>query len=156
MEVFNLTIERVKQYTPEIAAGIGLLQPTLNKDRSERPIPEDELRRKIESPTTEQIIAIGNGRIIGAATLSLINAESEQPTGWLDDFVVHPDAQGKGVSDKIADEWEAWFGERNVKSLFFTSNWQRTAAHKFYLRRGAQIVSPSSVGSAIFLYPIPA
>lgn len=150
----NVQIERAGEFTPELAAGIGLLQPFLSNNRDDSPISEDKLRSIIESPTMEQIVAVESSRIVGAASIKLVNTENDEPTGWLDDFVTHPDTRGKGVADMVADEWENWFRERNVNALYFTSNWQRVAAHKFYLRRGAKIISPPDTKSAVFLYPI--
>mgnify|MGYP001205311056 CR=1 FL=1 len=134
----ELSVERLKVYTPEDAAGIGKLMPILSDEFSGDPIPEEHLRGIINSPSHDQLVARAQGRIVGAATLSLIFGAGAQRKAWLEDFVSDPESGIKGVGQSLWDEMLVWCSERDT-GLHFTSRASREAAHKFYLKNGAEI-----------------
>lgn len=151
-----VTIERAEVYSHELAARLGDLLVNLSQKYDGGPVPEARLRSIIEAPSAEQILAISAGQVVGAATVSLRPSIAHEPRGWLEDFVVHPGWRGRefGTADKIADRWELWLAARGVKTLNFTSGYEKVAAHSFYARRGAKIIG--RVGdSAFFDYQIP-
>ena len=136
METPLISIERLKSYNFEDAAGIGRLMPYLSDSFSDPPIEEALLREIIESDHHEQLVARLNGKIVGAATLSLIIGAGAGKKGWLEDFVTDPETGVKGIGQAIWDEMGVWCQERGV-SLNFTSSSERTAAHNFYQKNGA-------------------
>lgn len=134
----DVIIERLTTYTPEYAKGIGRLMPFLSQRLSDAPLSEKLLAQIIESPYHEQIIARLDGKIVGAATLSLIMSPAVGKQARLEGFVTDPEIRGQGIGSCIWDEVLRWCTEQGV-DLEFTSNPSRKAAHDFYLARGAKI-----------------
>lgn len=143
-----LNVERLKEYTPEDAAGIGRLMPYLSQSFDGEPINEQLLRTIIESDNHEQLVARIDARIVGAATLSIIMGAGAGKKGWLEDFVTDPESSIKGTGQIIWDEMEKWCLEHDV-NLNFTSRPSRAAAHNFYLKNGA-VVRKTTVFQADF------
>ena len=133
-----ITIERLTTYSSQDAADIGKLLPTLSARFSDNPVDEQLLCEIIDSPHHEQIVAREDGRIIGTATLSITIGTGAGRKAYLEDFVVDPNTQGTGIGSAIWDEIISWCTKREV-SLFFTSNAQKQAAHRFYISHGAII-----------------
>lgn len=138
MSTHVFSIERLTKYLPEDAAAIGRLMPFLSQKLSDMPISEDLLTQIIESPYHEQIVARLDGKIVGAATLSIIMGPAVGRQARLESFVTDPEIRGQGIGSKIWAEALRWCVERQV-DLEFTSNPSRKSAHKFYLARGAEI-----------------
>jgi GNAT superfamily N-acetyltransferase len=136
-------IEVVTAYSSEVAAGIGLLLPSLNEDLLPEPIPEDLLRGFVEHPDREQFVARLHGQIV-AATLNLICGVVGKKA-WLEDFVTSSaeEVRGKGIGYKLWGSISVWCENRSV-DLRFTSNPSRVVAHRFYGIQGA-IVIPTTV-----------
>lgn len=134
----DITVERLTEYTKFDAVGIGRLMPFLNDKLTSEPMAEDLLRRIIESPDHDQLVAKLDGIIVGAATVNLLLGAGMKMQGYLEDFVVDPEARGRGIGDKL---WQAiidWCREHGV-DLGFTSNPARVAAHRFYDSHGAEV-----------------
>ena len=135
-----LTIEVLTSYSVEDAADIGHILPHLSDAFSGQPVAERLLRDIIDSPFHDQLVARDEtGRIIGTATLTVTMGAGVGHNAWLEDFVVDPAIQGKGIGGKLWDAMVDWCRERGVRKLGFTSNPRRTTAHAFYLKRGAEI-----------------
>lgn len=136
----NVIVERVSEYSPEVAEGIGRLMPDLSERMSAEPIDEQILRDIIDSPDREQLIARMHGRIVGAATLNTLLGPAAGRKAWLEDFVVSSDesVRGTGVGYLIWQEMISWCQEQG-KPLNFSSHPSREKAHEFYLRNGAEI-----------------
>ena len=125
-------VERLRQYSPEVAADLGRLMPFLSESLTDAPIPEDRLKAIVDSPFHDQLIARNDKLVVGAATLSIVMAAGAGPRGYLEDFVTHPESKGAGSA--LWDETGRWCLERHVK-LNFTSNSNRLTAHHFYSKR---------------------
>lgn len=138
MNQHEISIERLATYSQKDAIGIGRLMPFLSQRMNDDPIDQKLLTQIVESPYHEQIVARLNGKIVGAATLSLIMGPAVGRQARLEGFVTHPEIRGQGIGSRIWDEILLWCNERGI-DLEFTSNPSRTAAHKFYLARGAEI-----------------
>lgn len=138
MENIDCRVERVKDYSPEIAAGIGRLMPFLNEKFSDQPMAEELLKRIIESPNHLQLVARIDGIVVGSATLSIILGPGVDKEGYLSDFVTDPEYRGRGVGGKIWEEIMNWCREQEI-GLAFTSNPKRQDAHRFYLDHGAKV-----------------
>ena len=133
-----IEVYAVSEYSTEIAAGIGLIMPDLSSKFSSEPMDEAELREIIESPFHDQLVAEAQGKIVGAATMNLILGTRK---AWLENFVVSEseDVRGKGVGFELWKGIIGWSHDHHAKSLEFTSNKAREAAHKFYIRQGVKI-----------------
>lgn len=87
-----------------------------------------------------QIVARSDGRIVGAATLSIVSgALVAGNNAYLQDFAVSSEIQNQGIGGRIWDEMITWCKENQVQRLEFTSRPAYTDAHKFYEKRGATI-----------------
>ncbi len=150
-----VAVERVERYSSGLGQVLGRSLVHLTGETDTEPIPEAKLRFNIDNPGAEQLIAVSNTQILGAATLTQLGGLMPHAKAWLEDFFVVPEARGKGVADALADEWEAWCREREITTLMFTSGWHREAAHRFYKRRGAVILNTPSDRTAFFNYPVP-
>lgn len=141
-------VERLKEYRPEDAAGIGRLMPFLSERLSDEPMEEDLLRAIISSPHHEQLVARLEGLIVGAATMNLLMGPGAEREGYLEDFVTDAEVRGQGIGDKIWQEMVRWCSEQGV-DFSFTSHPSRKAAHRFYLAHGAEVRE-----TAVFHVPI--
>lgn len=134
------TIEALTSYSDEDAAALGRLMPHLSDSFDGSPVVEELLRDIIASPYHEQLVARDEtGRIVGTATLTITMGAAIGRNAWLEDFVVDPTAQGGGIGSRLWGAMLDWCRSHSAHKLGFTSNPTRTAAHAFYLRRGAVI-----------------
>jgi len=131
-------VERLTDYSHEDAAQLGRLMPFLSDSFSGEPIDAELLGTIIASPYHDQLVARLEGRIVGAATLSLVIGAAAGKKGYLEDFVTDPDVREQGIGGKVWDEMMAWCKEQGV-NLDFTSRPSREAAHKFYHSHGAVV-----------------
>lgn len=147
----DIHVERVGEYSLEVAAGIGALMPDLSQRLSGEPVSRAALEAIIASPDREQFIARHVGTVVGAATLNTILSLNGN-LAYLSDFVVseNPEYRGKGIGFAIWREMDAWCQEHQLGEMEFTSNGGRQEAHKFYQRQGA-VIKPTSP----FIYHIP-
>ncbi len=134
----EMYVERLEHYSDDDAADLGRLMPHLSARFTSEPIDKKLLETIINSPFHDQLVARLDGRIVGAATLSLIMGAAAGRKGYLEDFVADPDVRRQGIGKKVWDEMMNWCRERNV-DLGFTSHVSREAAHNFYHAQGAVI-----------------
>lgn len=134
----DLKIERLGEYSDEMAAAIGRLMPFLSENASDEPIPEERLRAIIDSPDREQLLAILEGRVVGSAVLNII-VGNKGDKAWLEDFVTDPEMRGQGVGHRLWLEMLDWCREHGINQMEFTSRHQRQDAHAFYEEHGAEI-----------------
>lgn len=135
-----MNIEILTEYSPADAVALGGLMPYLSDKFDGSPVPEALLRDIIASPYHDQLVARDEqGAIIGTATLTVTMGAAVGRNAWLEDFVVDPTVQGGGIGSQLWDAMIDWCRTHGVHKLGFTSNPTRTAAHAFYLKRGAEI-----------------
>ncbi len=103
-----------------------------------KPLDKRVLDRIIFYPGYEQLVARINGRIVGAATLSIVIGLGSGSKGYLNDFVTDPDMRGRGIGDIVFEEVVKWCRDRDI-DLTFTSKPAREDAHRFYRNHGAEI-----------------
>lgn len=85
------------------------------------------------------LLARLEGKVVGMATLTLMVGPVAGRKIYLDDFVTHPQVQGRGVGSKLWQAMLDWGRSVGATKLTFTSNPARQAAHQFYLHKGAVI-----------------
>lgn len=136
----SVAIEVLTDYSSQDAIDIGQLLPHLSDIFDGSPVSEHVLRDIIASPYHDQLVARNDqGRIVGTATITITMGAAVGRNAWLEDFVVDPTVQGAGIGSRLWDAMIDWCRKRSVHKLGFTSNPTRTAAHAFYLKRGAEI-----------------
>lgn len=136
-----MRIERLTEYTPEIATRVRELLIQLSrsgKDRGE--IPREWFDELINSPYHDMLLAIDdNDKIVGIATLSIIMGPIVRKNAYLEDFVTDESVRGQGVGGKMWDAMLRWAAEKGCGELNFTSGKGREVAWKFYQDKGAEI-----------------
>ena len=136
--MLEVTVERLTKYSSEDAVQLGRLMPFLSQSFSGGPVNKSLLKEIIASPYHDQLVARLDGRIVGAATLSLIMGAAAGKKGYLEDFVVDPEIRQKGIGGQLWDEMMRWCKQNSV-DLHFTSRPSRQAAHSFYICHGATV-----------------
>lgn len=136
----------LREYSDEAAAQIGRLMPYLDPRLSAEPTPEARLRRIIDSPYHEQLIAMRGGKIVGVATMTMVLEPGFDQHGYLGGVVVDPEIRRAGIGKKIMDAMVSWAQENGVDVLEWkteapeTENLDRKAAANFYVNYGARQV----------------
>lgn len=133
-----ISVERLRSFSQDDLISIGRLRPYLSKHSPDTAVDETMIKHIIDSPDHEQIVARStpDGKIVGVATLTHIAGSLKTNKAWLEDFVVDPTTEVRGIGQLIWNEIELWCKERNLK-LEFTSHQSRIAAQKFYAKQGA-------------------
>jgi GNAT superfamily N-acetyltransferase len=136
-----MRIERLTEYTPEIANNVRQLLIQLSRSKKDRgEIPREWFEEIISSPYHDMLLAIDdNNRIVGIATLSIIMGPIVRKNAYLEDFVTDESVRGQGVGGKLWDAMLAWAAEKGCKELNFTSGKGREEAWRFYQNKGSEI-----------------
>lgn len=138
-----IEVKRIKEFSNELAAGLGKLMPALSSKMNDDPVPEQVIQRIVKSDYHQLFVAYDGDQIVGAAVLSLVMGMDKNfingPNAYLESFVVDSNIQGKGIGSIIWDDMLAWCKEKSVNKMEFTSNAKRVSAHAFYAKKGAKI-----------------
>ena len=136
-----MRIERLTEYTPEIANNVRQLLIQLSRSKKDRgEIPREWFEEIISSPYHDMLLAVDdNNRIVGIATLSIIMGPIVRKNAYLEDFVTDESVRGQGVGGKLWDAMLAWAAEKGCKELNFTSGKGREEAWRFYQNKGSEI-----------------
>ena len=136
-----MKVERLQQYTPEIATRIRELLIQLSrsgKDRGE--IPKEWFDELINSPFHDILVAYDeNNNIVGIATLSVTMGPITRKNAYLEDFVTDITVRGQGAGSALWDAMLEWCAEKGCGNLCFTCGKGREAAQGFYKAHGAEI-----------------
>ena len=85
----------------------------------------------INNPFFELYLLELEGRIAGMVSLHYMETLSKK-SAWVEDVVVHPKHQGKGLGKKIMKHVISEAKKKGVKHIDLTSNPRRVAANHFY------------------------
>jgi ribosomal protein S18 acetylase RimI-like enzyme len=136
----TVSVEKLTEYSDEAARQLGRLMPFLSEHFTDDPVDQELLEAIIGSPYHDQLVAKLEGRIVGAATMSVMMGVGAERVGYLEDFVTDPTLRNQGIGSKVWDEIVKWCQEQGIVAGFdFTSNPNRNAAHSFYRAYGGQI-----------------
>lgn len=129
----DVRVEVATEATPELVEAFVRLIPQLS--RSSAPPTPAEVAEMIASPTSDVIVAYGDGAILGALTLVTFRI----PTGvrsWIEDVVVDEAARGQGVGEALSRFAVELARSKGAKTVDLTSRPQRVAANRLYQRLG--------------------
>ncbi|OGL31362.1 hypothetical protein A3F37_03295 [Candidatus Saccharibacteria bacterium RIFCSPHIGHO2_12_FULL_41_12] len=101
-------------------------------------VDEARLKKIIESDTADIIVAKVDGKIVGMATINVIQ-KLASAKAELEDFVVDSGQRGSGVAGILWEALVEWCKSKGVENLEFTSRSSREAAQRFYAKMGAEI-----------------
>jgi GNAT superfamily N-acetyltransferase len=104
---------------------LAILSPELKGINKER------LEELISNPLFELYLLEIAGEIVGMASLHYMETLAKK-SAWIEDVVVHPNHQGKGLGKKIMKHIVEQAKKKGAKHLDLTSSPHREAANKLY------------------------
>ncbi|GAA4607241.1 ribosomal protein S18 acetylase RimI-like enzyme [Actinoplanes octamycinicus] len=129
----NITIEAVRDVTPEVVEAVGRLLPQLSS--SARPADPAALRRIAGWQGSRLYVARADGEVAGMLTL----IEFPIPTGlraWIEDVVVDEAARGNGIGAALTRAAVRQARADGARTVDLTSRPSRRAANRLYERLG--------------------
>lgn len=128
-KIYPLTKEI--ELTEEILRGINELMEVLSPGiKKVDPMRFEEL---IKNPLFELYLLELEGRIAGMASLHYMETLAKKSV-WVEDVVVHPNHQGKGLGKKIMKHIVGEAKKKGAKHIDLTSSPKRVAANRLYQR----------------------
>jgi ribosomal protein S18 acetylase RimI-like enzyme len=112
---------------------LNVLMRQLNPDRKKGTL--YELKRMIASSTVAMCAAKDDGRVVGIATLYLIQ-KMGRILAHVDDVVVDEKYRGRGIGEKLLRSLIQEARKRRVASIYVTSGDARPAANRLYRKVG--------------------
>lgn len=143
MSNIEISVRTIEEYSDDVACRLGELVCFLTPSATGEPIHESRLRAIIDSDSHDQLVAEVEGRIMGAATLSVVRGLLGTKA-YLEDFVTDAEIRGQGAGDAMWQKMIEWCKGRNLDGMAFTSSYSREEAHRFYLSHGAEIRTTSA------------
>ncbi len=133
-------------YSPHVSEGIGTLMPQLDPSFSGGPTPERRLERMIASPDIAQLIVVQDRlTVVGAATVGLVMGAGFGERGQLEDVIVDErvrgqrNESGESAADLLWKSVVGWHALQGLSKIGFDSELNRTAARRFYMKKGAVV-----------------
>ncbi len=128
-----IEIDRLTEATQSAADDLSALASELHGD--ERRMPADALAHMLEDTDTILIVARDGERIIGMATLYVIQKIARR-NGILEDVVVSEVYRGQGIGERLVRGIIDVAPDVGVQSITLSSRPVRIAAHKLYEKLG--------------------
>lgn len=127
-----MTIRRITTCSSQQLSDLSVLMSTLTS----RPINlSDTLSVTLSQPSSHLFVAEEEGHIIGCATLCIFHSPTGRK-GSVEDVVVHPDWQRKGVGRSLLNALLQQARELSPITLQLTSRPERQAARALYASLG--------------------
>ncbi len=83
------------------------------------------------------LVAVGDGRVIGMATVQLVISTAEgAPSAWVEDVVVDDAWSGQGIGSRLMAEAAAWAAKAGATRLQLLADRDNQPALSFYRRQG--------------------
>ena len=132
------TIKVLKQAKESIVRDINTLLPQLRENVSEHITSLSELESIIANTNNILMIIEDDGRVIGMATLYMIQKFSKR-SGFIEDVVVDAAYRGQGLGKKLMTELINTAHTQEVKTIYLTSRPERVAANQLYQKLGFEL-----------------
>jgi len=127
-----MTVEQVREATPELVETIRGLLPQLTEARKP---PTLEQLREVVANQTLLLARDDDGSVLGTLTFVLYRVSSGMK-GRLEDVIVDESARGRGVGETLVREGMRRANEAGVLMLELTSMPYRQSANRLYRRLG--------------------
>ncbi|CAN5175242.1 hypothetical protein BH10PSE9_BH10PSE9_24240 [soil metagenome] len=124
--------------TDTVLADINALLPQLRSDPEQQSGSLDDLRDIVENNWTRMVVARDGERIVGMATLHVVNNVGKR-VGHVDDVVVDAAHRRRGMAEAIMRHLIAVARDMQVSQLRLTSRPARADANRLYPRLGFTI-----------------
>lgn len=128
-----MEIVRLREATAHALSSVNALLRELSPNST--PLSADSFAATLASDELEVWVAKENEDIIGMATLVMLR-ELSGISGEVDDVVVLPSAQGKGIGRALMERIIERAKERGMQELDLTSRPSRVAANALYQKLG--------------------
>jgi ribosomal protein S18 acetylase RimI-like enzyme len=102
---------------------------------------EKYIKEKIVSDDSSVFVCKGDNDEIKGFTVVSIEEDGADPYGVICDILVLPTARHQGVGQALLDEGINWLSSRGVRDFYLESGKENHPAHKFFEKRGFEIVS---------------
>ncbi|WP_413988286.1 GNAT family N-acetyltransferase [Labrys okinawensis] len=129
----DVQIDPLEAVTAEDAEALAGLMRQLSSHAP--PLAQANFARIIAGSSTTMFVARINGRIVGTATMVLIEVASGSRVS-IEDVVVDESQRGTGIGDALMRVAVAAARAQGAGKVDLTSNPSRQAAHRLYLRLG--------------------
>ena len=96
---------------------------------------EVEYAQMVASPSNRLFLLLCEERVVGMLTVGMYAS----PTGakaWIEDVVVEEELRGSGLGRQLMEEALKFCREKDVATVYLTSNPKRVAANSLYQRMG--------------------
>jgi ribosomal protein S18 acetylase RimI-like enzyme len=128
-----MKIKEIRKFSNNLYEGFNKLIPQLTTAKKE--IPQELLRRIIESENVHLFAAEEKGVLLGMLTLVIYPIPTDL-RAVIEDVVVEATARGRGIGNKLIRSAIAMAKEQGVTSVNLTSNPNRKAANALYEKMG--------------------
>lgn len=121
----NRSVKLEEELLKSINNLIKILSPDLNR------IDRKRLKELIANPLFELYLLEIAGEIVGMASLHYIETLAKK-SAWIEDLVVHPKHQGKGLGKKMMKHVVGRAKKKGIKHIDLTSSPHRVVANHLY------------------------
>jgi glucosamine-phosphate N-acetyltransferase len=119
---------------PAVLRLLGQLWPDQELDAARL---GEAYRRGVEAADQEYLVAEGDGRVVGFASLCLLNSLWQAGNlGHIMELVVDEESRGRGIGTQLLEALIARAKERGCARIELDSAFHRAEAHRFYESRG--------------------
>jgi N-acetylglutamate synthase-like GNAT family acetyltransferase len=133
-----ITISRLEEASDAAVKEINMLLPQVRSESSQHKGSLSDLQSIVESNVTTMIVAKDSKRIIGMATIHVVNNMGKRIAN-LDDVVVDNGYRRQGLGTKIIYELIKVAKLKGVSQIRLTSRSARIAANKLHQQTGFKI-----------------
>lgn len=130
-----ITVSVLTKASKEVLQDLNRLMAQLRPGQPVRRGSLSELAEIIGNKHTAVVVAKEGSRIIGAATLFIIQKVGRR-TGHVEDVVVDQGYRGQGVGEKVMRKLIAVARAKKLHSIALTSRPERVAGNKLYQKLG--------------------
>src|SRR5699024_10603038 len=132
-----MTIRQINKYSRDIHDRINYFLKVLTG--KERDVSVEQLNQLFESKDIHLFLTFDtDNTVMGMMTLA-VNNLSTGKHAWIEDVVVAPEHQGKGIGRKMMNFIVDFAQKEKVNSLMLISNPNRTVANNLYQSIGFEI-----------------
>jgi len=132
-----MTIRQINKYSRDIHDRINYFLKVLTG--KERDVSVEQLNQLFESKDIHLFLTFDtDNTVMGMMTLA-VNNLSTGKRAWIEDVVVAPEHQGKGIGRKMMNFIVDFAQKEKVNSLMLISNPNRTVANNLYQSIGFEI-----------------
>lgn len=128
-----IKIEQLVNVTTKSLEEINALIPQLSS--SAKPVTYARLLEMVKNEHAITLVAKDSQKIIGMGMVVIYNVPTEK-RAWLEEIIVDEAYRGQGLGERISQELIEIGKRERVNRIYLSSNPQREAANKLYIKLG--------------------